>query len=119
MAFVAGQCANPLGRPKGSKSFRGRLFEQLAAEHESDIRDSVKTLFELSRARNLDAIKLVLEHFGCKARPISDDDDVGMESAGRTGLSDESIRLMTEIIINERKKLTQMEQEAQEVSGGV
>jgi hypothetical protein len=118
--FKPGESGNPNGRPKGSKNFRARLFEQIATEHEPDIRDGVRRLFERVRNEDFEALKVMLEYFGCKARAPADDDDVGIESAGRTGLSDESIRLMTEIIINERKKLTQVEEEeVQEVSGGV
>lgn len=114
MPFVPGQIANPNGRPKGSKNFRARLFEQLATDHEEDIRDGVRRLFERVRNEDFEALKVMLEYFGCKAKPMSDDDDVGMESAGRTGLSDESIRLMTEIIINERKKISLENQDSVE-----
>lgn len=75
MPFQPGNCANPSGRPKGSKGFRARFFEKLAEKNQDKIESGVNWLFELVESKDFNALRVMLEYFGCKARNDVDKDD--------------------------------------------
>lgn len=64
--FMKGVSGNPAGRPK---NFRAYLFERLAEKNQNKIESGVNWLFELVDNKDFAALRVMLEYFGCKARP--------------------------------------------------
>ena len=99
--FMKGFSGNYAGRPK---NFRSRYFEQLAQDNADNIKDGVDRLFRLDRQDDFNALKVMLEFFGCKAR-AEDARDEEQDTPMTTGLPIDALKQIVAIIEAARVQL--------------